>query len=81
MLKYFGLKVMNNSDDWGDNIPGKYYEKGMKKCYGPDVDVIHGEISVFQFDTLRDEYYLLETMGDNSLNGESEEAEQAPLGT
>ncbi len=42
-----------------DNLDRSVYVKGAKACY--QRDVVYGEISQFQFDTLRDEYSLLST--------------------
>jgi len=48
----FGISV-------SDNLDRAIYVRGPKKCYHSDV--VYGEISQFQFDTLRDEYGLLGT--------------------
>ena len=52
LYKLFQLTV-------ADNLDRAVYIKGAKKCY--QCNVVYGEISQFQFDTLRDEYGLLGT--------------------
>ena len=51
----FGLSCAENSDK-------SVYLKGKKTCYSRDI--VYGEASQFQFDTLRDTY-----SGLNTLNG------------
>jgi preprotein translocase subunit SecA len=44
-----------------DNADKTVYIKGTKSCY--KMDVVYGDVSQFQFDTLRDEYNALGTLG------------------
>ena len=53
LYKMFDLRCMDNGDK-------SLYIKGPKNCYKQDI--VYGEIAQFQFDTLRDEYGMLETL-------------------
>ena len=46
----------------GDNSDKSIYVSGYKKCYLKDI--VYGDVSQFQFDTLRDEYSGLKTLGE-----------------
>lgn len=52
LYKLFGITT-------SDNLDRSPYVKGAKACYHQDV--VYGDVSQFQFDTLRDEYSLLKT--------------------
>ncbi len=55
----FGLTV-------ADNLDRTVYTKGVKPCY--QCDIVYGEASQFQFDTLRQEYSALKTKADRPLS-------------
>ena len=54
LFKMFGLTCGNNNDK-------TVYLHGRKDCY--KADIVYGEMSQFQFDTLRDQYSMLGTLG------------------
>ncbi|CAF4416357.1 unnamed protein product, partial [Didymodactylos carnosus] len=55
LFKMFNLTCSDNNDK-------TVYLHGRKDCY--TADIVYGEVSQFQFDTLRDEYSMLGTLGD-----------------
>ncbi|CAF1433891.1 unnamed protein product [Adineta steineri] len=55
LFKMFNLTCNDNNDK-------TIYLYGRKDCY--KADIVYGEVSQFQFDTLRDQYSMLGTLGD-----------------
>ncbi|CAF2144698.1 unnamed protein product [Rotaria magnacalcarata] len=54
LFKMFHLTCSDNNDK-------TVYLYGSKDCY--TADIVYGEVSQFQFDTLRDQYSMLRTLG------------------